>query len=65
MADGFHIKDIDKLYQNCCQFLGKKITIKKTNYKHEIEKIYFMNIYIYIYIYIYILYIYIYIYIYI
>ena len=55
MADGFHIKDIDKLYQNCCQFLRKKITIKKTNYKHEIEKIYFMNIYIYIYyIYIYI-----------
>ena len=43
MADGFDTKDIDKLYQICCQFLGKKITIRKTNYKHKIEKIYFMN----------------------
>ena len=30
MADGFHTKDIDKLYQICCQFWGKKITIRKT-----------------------------------
>ena len=37
MADGFHIKDIDKLYQICCQFLGNKTTIRKTNYKHKIE----------------------------
>ena len=40
MVDGFHIKDIDKLYQICCQFLGKKITIRKINYKHKIEKIF-------------------------
>ena len=40
MVDGFHIKDIDKLYQICCQFLGKKITIMKINYKHKIEKIF-------------------------
>ena len=46
MVDGFHIKDIDKLYQIYCQFLGKKIAIKKTDYKHKIEKIYFMNIHI-------------------
>ena len=46
MADGFHIKDIDKLYQICSQFLGKKITIRKSDYKHKIEKMYFMNIYI-------------------
>ena len=45
MADGFHTKDNDKLYQIYCQFLGKKITIKE-NYKHKIEKIYFMNIHI-------------------
>ena len=38
MADGFRIKDIDKIYQICCQFLGKKITMRKTNYKHKIEK---------------------------
>ena len=44
MADGFHTEDIDRLYQLCCQFLGKKITIRNTNYKHKIEKIYFMNI---------------------
>ena len=30
MADGFHTKDIDKSYQICCHFLGKKITIRKT-----------------------------------
>ena len=30
MADGFHTKDIGKLDQICCQFLGKKITIRKT-----------------------------------
>ena len=46
VADGFHVKDVDKLYQICCQVLGKKITIRKTNYKHKIEKIYFMNIHI-------------------
>ena len=46
MADGFHIKDIDKLYQICSQFLGKKTTIRKTNYKHKTEKTYFMNIHI-------------------
>ena len=30
MADGFHTKEIDKSYQICCQFLGKKITMRKT-----------------------------------
>ena len=45
MADGFHTKDIDKLYQICCQFLGKE-NYKKENYKHKTEKISFMNIYI-------------------
>ena len=43
MANGFHFKDIDKLYQICCQFLGKKITIRKTNYKHKIEKKFFFE----------------------
>ena len=30
MVDGFHTKDIDKLCQICCQFLGKEITIRET-----------------------------------
>ena len=45
MAGGFHTKDIDKLYQICCQFLGKE-NYNKEYYKHKIEKIYFMNIHI-------------------
>ena len=32
------IKDIEKLYQICGQFLGKKIATWKINYKHRIEK---------------------------
>ena len=44
MADGF-LKDIDKLYQICCQLLGKKITIRKT-IKTKLKKMYFMNIYL-------------------
>ena len=44
MADGFHTKDIDKPYQIFSQFLGKKITIRKTI--NKIEKIYIMSIHI-------------------
>ena len=29
--------DFDKLYQICCQFLGKQ-NCNKENYKHKIEK---------------------------
>ena len=34
MTNGFHTKDIDKSYQICCQFLGKKDTVSK-NYKEK------------------------------
>ena len=36
MTNGFHTKDVGKSCQICCQFLGKKITIRKT--KHKIER---------------------------
>ena len=44
MADGFHTKDNDKLYQICRQFLGKKITIRK-NINTKLKK-YILWIYI-------------------
>ena len=46
MADEFHTKDIDKLYQICFQFFGKKITIRKTKYKHKIENIFYEYTYL-------------------
>ena len=49
MADELHTKNINKLYQICCQFLGKE-NYNKENYKHKIEKIYFMNIATYVFV---------------
>ena len=43
MADGFHTKDIDKLCRICCHFFGKG-NYYKENYKHKIEKMYFIII---------------------
>ena len=44
MADGFHTKDIDKLNQIGCQFLGKKMAVTKT-VNTKLKK-HFMNIHI-------------------
>ena len=45
LADGFNTEDTDKLYQIYCQFLGKE-NYNTGNYKHKIEKVYFMSIHI-------------------
>ena len=46
MADGFHTKDnVWQVISNLLSVLGKK-KYNKENYKHKIEKIYFMKTHI-------------------